>query len=102
MPYPQLQSLETLHQAEQGYYGGITAVDKEFARLLNALEESTMAQDTIRVASIDEIISVRRPMQQSVVTDCQWRPQCERLILPGKLACGASQRSIVANRPFTH
>jgi arylsulfatase A-like enzyme len=53
MPYPQLQSFETLHEAEQGYYGAITAIDKEFARLLTALEETGMAQNTIVIYTSD-------------------------------------------------
>jgi arylsulfatase A-like enzyme len=52
-PYPQLASLETLRQAEQGYYGGITAVDKEFARLLKALEDNGMTDDTIVIYTSD-------------------------------------------------
>jgi arylsulfatase A-like enzyme len=39
-PYPPLESFETLRHAEQGYYGAITAVDKEFARLLKAFGHS--------------------------------------------------------------
>jgi len=52
-PYPQLESLETLRQAEQGYYGAITAIDKEFERLLKALDENGMAGDTIVVYTSD-------------------------------------------------
>jgi arylsulfatase A-like enzyme len=52
-PYPQLESFETLRQAEQGYYGGITAIDKEFARLLKALDESGMTDNTIVVYTSD-------------------------------------------------
>ena len=52
-PYPQLQSMETLRQAEQGYYGGITAIDKEFARLLKALDDNGMTDDTIVVYTSD-------------------------------------------------
>jgi arylsulfatase A-like enzyme len=52
-PYPPLASLETLRQAEQGYYGGITAVDKEFARLLKTLEDNGMADNTIVVYTSD-------------------------------------------------
>jgi arylsulfatase A-like enzyme len=52
-PYPQLQSFETLHEAEQGYYGAITAIDKEFARLLASLEETGVAQDTIVIYTSD-------------------------------------------------
>jgi arylsulfatase A-like enzyme len=52
-PYPQLESLDALRQAEQGYYGGITAVDKEFARLLKALDDNGMTDNTIVVYTSD-------------------------------------------------
>jgi len=52
-PYPQLASLDTLRKAEQGYYGGITAVDKEFARLLKNLDDNGMADNTIVVYTSD-------------------------------------------------
>ena len=52
-PYPQLASMDTLRQAEQGYYGGISAVDKEFARLLTTLDENGMADNTIVVYTSD-------------------------------------------------
>jgi arylsulfatase A-like enzyme len=52
-PYPALESLETLRDAEQGYYGAITAIDKEFARLLKALDDNGMADDTILVYTSD-------------------------------------------------
>ena len=52
-PYPQLDSLDNLRRAEQGYYGGITAVDKEFARLLKALEDNGMADNTIVIYTSD-------------------------------------------------
>ena len=52
-PYPQLASMDALHQAEQGYYGGISAVDKEFARLLKALDDNGMADNTIVVYTSD-------------------------------------------------
>lgn len=53
LPYPQLESFDTLRKAEQGYYGGITAVDKEFARLLDTLDENGMADDTVVVYTSD-------------------------------------------------
>jgi arylsulfatase A-like enzyme len=52
-PYPQLESFDTLRHAEQGYYGAITAVDKEFARLLKALDDNGMDEDTIVVYTSD-------------------------------------------------
>jgi len=48
-----LTSDEALRQAMQGYYGGITGVDKEFGRLLAALEEAGHADDTIVVYTSD-------------------------------------------------
>ena len=52
-PYPQLASPETLRKAEQGYYGGVTAIDKEFNRLLQELEKLGMADDTIVIYTSD-------------------------------------------------
>ena len=52
-PYPQLASMEALHTAEQGYYGGITAIDKEFARLLATLEANGMTGDTVVIYTSD-------------------------------------------------
>jgi arylsulfatase A-like enzyme len=52
-PYPQLESLDTLRHAEQGYYGGISAIDKEFARLLKTLDDNGMANNTIVVYTSD-------------------------------------------------
>lgn len=52
-PYPALESFETLRDAEQGYYGAITAIDKEFARLLKALDDNGIANDTIVVYTSD-------------------------------------------------
>lgn len=52
-PWPEFQNMETLRKAEQGYYGAITAVDKEFARLLSALDEHGMAENTIVIYTSD-------------------------------------------------
>lgn len=52
-PYPELATMERLHAAAQGYYGAITAIDKEFARLLETLEKNGMAEDTIVVYTSD-------------------------------------------------
>ncbi len=51
--WPQLASLERLQHAERGYYGSITGVDKEFARLLAALDETGQANNTIVVYTSD-------------------------------------------------
>ncbi|HEY0308063.1 MAG TPA: sulfatase-like hydrolase/transferase [Acidobacteriaceae bacterium] len=48
-----LQSFDTLHEAQQGYYGGITAIDKEFARLLKTLDDNGMIDNTIIVYTSD-------------------------------------------------
>lgn len=42
-----------LRQYAQGYQGGITGIDKEFGRLLQALEETGQADNTIVVYSSD-------------------------------------------------
>ena len=52
-PYPQLASIDTLRQAAQGYYGGISAIDQEFARLLKFLDDHGMADNTIVVYTSD-------------------------------------------------
>jgi arylsulfatase A-like enzyme len=52
-PYPQLESLEKLRHAEQGYYGAISAIDKEFARLLKSLDDNGMADNTIVIYTSD-------------------------------------------------
>ena len=46
-------SMETRREAEQGYYGGISAVDKEFVRLLKALDDNGMMGNTIVVYTSD-------------------------------------------------
>ena len=48
-----LASQDGLREAEQGYYGGITGVDLEFARLLGALKESGQAENTIVIYTSD-------------------------------------------------
>ncbi len=48
-----LLSAEALQDAMQGYYGGITGVDGEFARLLDALDRTGQAADTIVVYTSD-------------------------------------------------
>ena len=47
------EHLDTLRKLEQGYYGAITAIDLEFARLMKALEDSGQADNTIVVYSSD-------------------------------------------------
>jgi arylsulfatase A-like enzyme len=45
--------MQSLHKAEQGYYGAITAIDKEFGRLLKVLDDNGMADNTIVVYTSD-------------------------------------------------
>ena len=44
---------EAVRKSAQGYMGGITGIDKEFARVLQALEETGQADDTIVVYTSD-------------------------------------------------
>ncbi|MCQ8783578.1 sulfatase family protein [Mangrovibrevibacter kandeliae] len=48
-----LQSDAALQTAMAGYYGGITGVDVEFGRLLDALDATGLAEDTIVVYTSD-------------------------------------------------
>ena len=50
---PWVASDETLRVAEQGYYGSITGIDKEFARILAALDATGQADNTIVVYTSD-------------------------------------------------
>ncbi len=48
-----LLSDEALRTATQGYYGAITGIDLEFARLLKTLDETGHAEDTIVIYTSD-------------------------------------------------
>ncbi len=48
-----LHSEQDFHAAEQGYFGGITGVDLEFARLLKTLDEIGAAHNTIVIYTSD-------------------------------------------------
>ncbi len=48
-----LNSIENLHKAQRGYYGGITAIDLEFARILKTLDETGHADNTIVIYTSD-------------------------------------------------
>lgn len=48
-----LRDDDSLHQAMQGYFGGITGVDAEFARILKALEATGQADNTIVIYTSD-------------------------------------------------
>lgn len=51
--WPALQSFDTPHEAQQGYCGQITAIDREFARLLKALDDNGMSDNTIIIYTSD-------------------------------------------------
>jgi arylsulfatase A-like enzyme len=44
---------EKMHKAMEGYYGGITGIDLEFARVLKTLEETGQADNTIVIYTSD-------------------------------------------------
>jgi arylsulfatase A-like enzyme len=73
-PWAPLKSPETLREAERGYYGGITGVDKEFARILKALEDNGQADNTIVVYSSDhgEMMGAQCRMSKIV----PWEESC--------------------------
>ena len=48
-----LGSEDSFHRAMQGYLGGITGIDTEFARVLKALDESGQADNTIVIFTSD-------------------------------------------------
>lgn len=48
-----LRSESNLREAERGYYGGITGIDKEFRRLLDALEKTGQSENTVVVFTSD-------------------------------------------------
>ncbi len=50
---PVLQNEATLRKAERGYFGAITGVDKEFRRLLDALEKTGQMENTIIIYTSD-------------------------------------------------
>jgi arylsulfatase A-like enzyme len=63
-----LTSEELLRTALQGYDGAITGIDKEFARLLKALDDSGQAEDTIVIYTSDhgEMMGSHGRMQKQV------------------------------------
>ena len=50
---PWITDEERLRAAQQGYYGGITGIDKEVACILEALDETGQAQNTIVIYTSD-------------------------------------------------
>lgn len=73
-PWPPLKSPEALRTAERGYYGGITGIDKEFDRILKALEENGQADNTVVVYSSDhgEMMGAQCRMSKIV----PWEESC--------------------------
>ena len=52
-PIPWLRSEDRYHKAMQGYIGGITGIDTEFGRVLQALDETGQAENTIVIFTSD-------------------------------------------------
>jgi arylsulfatase A-like enzyme len=48
-----LKNQETFHHAMQGYLGGISGIDTEFGRVMKAVEEAGLAENTIVMFSSD-------------------------------------------------
>ena len=67
-------TLPALHRATQGYYGGITGVDTEFGRLLKAVDELGLAEDTIVVYTSDhgEMLGSQSKMAKQM----PWEESC--------------------------
>lgn len=63
-----LTSEELIRTAMQGYYGAINGIDKEFARILKALDDSGQADDTIVIYTSDhgEMMGSHGRMQKQV------------------------------------
>jgi arylsulfatase A-like enzyme len=63
-----LTSEEQLHVAAQGYFGAISGIDKEFGRLLKALDDTGQADDTIVIYTSDhgEMMGSHGRMQKQV------------------------------------
>jgi arylsulfatase A-like enzyme len=63
-----LVSEDLLKTALQGYIGAITGIDKEFARILKALDETGQAEDTIVIYTSDhgEMMGSHGRMQKQV------------------------------------
>ena len=63
-----LLSENVLKEAIQGYYGAITGIDKQFARLLKTLEDTGQAENTIVIYTSDhgEMMGSHGRMQKQV------------------------------------
>jgi arylsulfatase A-like enzyme len=96
--HPQLQSESTLREAEQGYYGGITGVDKQFQRLLDALEATGQAANTIVIYTSDhgEMMGTHCRMQKQV----PWEESCHVpffIRIPGATNHGSSVKDLMGS-----
>ena len=71
---PQLQNEAALREAEHGYYGGITGIDKQFQRLLDALDATGQGENTIVVYTSDhgEMMGTHCRMAKQV----PWEESC--------------------------
>ena len=92
-----VQSEENLHAAEQGYFGGITGVDLEFARLLKTLDEIGAADNTIVIYTSDHgemmgsqgLMGKRVPFEESIRVPFMVR-------YPGVTAKGGRSKALFA------
>lgn len=90
-----LMSNAGLHHAMQGYFGGITGVDLEFKRLLEALDETGQADDTIVIYTSDhgEMMGSQGRMAKQVPFEESCRvPFSVRY--PGVTARGGSSKAL--------
>ncbi len=97
-PRPQLQSEEALRQAERGYYGGISGIDREFKRLLDVLEETGQTQNTIVVYTADhgEMMGSHNRMAKQV----PWEESCHvpfYIRVPGAGNHGGSSPDLIGS-----
>jgi arylsulfatase A-like enzyme len=96
--YPDLQSESTLREAEKGYYGGITGVDKQFQRLLEALEATGQASNTIVIYTSDhgEMMGAHGRMEKQAA----WEESCHvpfMIRIPGALNHGDSSKDLMGS-----
>ncbi|MEO6923179.1 MAG: sulfatase-like hydrolase/transferase, partial [Bryocella sp.] len=90
-----LRDDDALHKAMQGYFGGITGVDAEFARLLKTLEETGQADNTIVIYTSDhgEMMGSQGRMAKQVPYEESCRvPFAVRY--PGVTPRGASSKTL--------
>ena len=95
---PQLQNEAALREAEQGYYGGITGVDKQFQRLLDSLEATGQADNTIVIYTSDhgEMMGTHCRMAKQV----PWEESCHvpfYVRIPGASNHGRSAKDLMGS-----